>query len=194
MAGHERRRKVRALLLAEAARELGPNASALDYVVYRTENGATLRELAAEATAVLDFVVRSSFLREAALHSEQDVGAATERLTSARARGASELVEEAKELIDNVAPDRDAIAKAKAQSEVRTFIASRWDRPTWGEQKQQVTNVSIGSLHIEALRSHKRARLEQQQVSDAEVIEVEDITEVMHQVRDGNLLPEGVTG
>jgi len=174
VAGHERRRKVRSLLLAEAARELGPNADALDYVCDRIEGGATLRELALEVTAVLDFVVRSPLVRAAAVEGHE-AGAATERLQAARARGAGEMVEEAKELLDNVAPDRDAIAKAKAQSEVRTFIASRWNRSEWGEAPKQVTNVSIASLHINALRSHKlraRATVVAEQVS-------EEITEVI---------------
>lgn len=194
MAGHARRRAVRSILLAEAARELGPNADALDYLCYRIENGTTQKEIAAEITAVLDYVVRSSLVRAAAVEGH-DAGAASERLTQARARGAGELVEEAKELIDNVAPDRDAIAKAKAQSEVRQFIASRWDRTNWGEQRQQVTNVSIGNLHIEALRSQRlraRATVAAEQVSEVAEAVVEEITEVLHQVSDGNLLPAGV--
>jgi hypothetical protein len=121
-------------------------------------------------------------VRDAATHGHE-AGAATARLTSARARGASELVAEGKELIDNVAPDRDAIAKAKAQVEVRTFIASRWNREEWGEAPKQVTNVTIGSLHIDALRSHKRARVSAtvaaEQISDAEVEAIEEITDVM---------------
>jgi hypothetical protein len=188
MAGHERRRKVRSLLLAEAQRELGPNADALDYVCYRVENGTTMRELAREVTAVLDFVVRSTLVEDAAALGHE-AGAATERIRKSRARGAHEMVEEGKDIIDNVAPDRDAIAKAKEQVNVRQFIAKGWNRADWGEAPKQVTNLSIGSLHIEALRSHKRARLEAQQISDAEVIEAEEITEVMDHVRDGNLLP-----
>lgn len=178
MAGHERRRAVRRILLTEAQRELGNDATALDYVCYRIENGGTLREMASEVTAVLGYIVRSSLVRAAAVEGHE-AGAATERLKASRARGASELVEEAKEIIDNVAPDRDAIAKAKAQSEVRTFIASRWDRENWGEAPRQVTNVSIGSLHIEALRSHKRARVAAQQIGEVEEAVVEEITDVM---------------
>lgn len=200
MPGHVRRDAVRRILNAEARREIGEGATALDYVCYRIENGATLRELATEVTAVLDYTVRSSLVRAAAVLGHE-AGAATERLQAARARGAGELVEEAKDIIDNVAPDRDAIAKAKEQAHVRTFIASRWNRADWGEAPKQVTNVSIGSLHIDALRSHKlrqRATAVAQQVSDAEVIGAAEITEVMHQVsdgvHDGNLLPAGVEG
>lgn len=181
MAGHERRRKVRALLLAEAQRELGTDADALDYVEYRISNGTSMRELAAEVTAVLDFVVRSTLVEDAAAHGHE-AGAATERVKAARARGAGQLVEEGKQLIDNVAPDRDAIAKAKAQSDIRALIASRWNRPEWGEAPKQVTNVSIGSLHIDALRSHKlraHATVAAQQIGEVEEAVVEEITEVM---------------
>lgn len=196
MPGHVRRDAVRRILNAEARRELGDEATALDYVCYRIENGSTMREMAEELTAVLDYTVRSGLVRAAAVLGHE-AGAATERLTLARARGAHELVEEAKTIIDNVAPDRDAIAKAKEQVNVRQFIAKGWNRADWGEQRQQVTNVTIGSLHIEALRSHKlraRATVAAQQVSEVAEAEVEEITEVMDQIRDGNLLPAGVEG
>lgn len=189
MAGHERRRKVRALLLAEAQRELGPNADALDYVTYRISNGTSMRELAAEVTAVLDFIVRSSLVEDAAVQGHE-AGAATERIRKSRARGAGEMVEEAKTIIDNVAPDRDAIAKAKAQSDVRQFIAARWNRAEWGEAPKQVTNVSIGSLHIDALRSHKRAKVEARHISE---VEAEVLDQVSEQVTDVMLLGTSTT-
>lgn len=181
MAGHERRRKVRALLLAEAARELGPNADALDYIEYRISNGTSMRELAAEVTAVLDFIVRATLVEDAAAHGH-DPARARERVQAARARGAGGLVEEGKQLIDNVAPERDAIAKAKAQADIRTLIASRWNRGEWGEAPKQITNLNIGNLHIEALRSQRlrqRATVAAEQISEVEEAVVEEITDVM---------------
>ncbi len=174
MAGRARLQKVRKALLNEAARELGEDATALDYVVYRVENGTTLTDLASEVTALFDMKVLPSFVREAAAYGH-DPATVTERLTSARARGASAIVDEAKQLIDSVPKDRDAIAKVKEQANIRTFIASRWNRQEWGEQKGPSVNVSIGSLHIDALRSRKAAA---RMITDvAEVLAIEGSSE-----------------
>jgi hypothetical protein len=152
-------------------------------VSYRIENGTTLTDIAAEVTAVMGEIVRPTLVREAAIY-DHDPGRARERIKASQAQGANAFVEEAKHIIDNVAPDREAIAKAKEQANIRTFIASRWNRKEWGEQKGPDVSVSIGSLHIDALRSRRAARATAVAEQVSEVIEgvVEEITDVVGDV------------
>jgi hypothetical protein len=78
---------------------------------------------------------------------------ASERLLLARETGADALVEEAVDLLDVTPENRDAIAKAKARADIRTWLAGKWNRPSYGENKQVNVDISIAGLHLDALRA-----------------------------------------
>lgn len=73
-------------------------------------------------------------------------------LSRARARSAFGLADEAKEIIDKVVEDRDAIAKAKAQADLRLVLAGKYNKDVFGEQKQQGVQLTINVLHLDSLR------------------------------------------
>jgi hypothetical protein len=57
------------------------------------------------------------------------------------------------EILENVKADRDHINKAKAQSDLRTWLASKYDRATFGNDAAQVNvQLNMGQLHLDALR------------------------------------------
>lgn len=71
----------------------------------------------------------------------------------ARIEGASAMVDESLHLVDRAPVDRDSVNKANVQAQLRLKVASFIDRASYGEQKQQLNvNVSVNSLHVEALR------------------------------------------
>jgi len=74
--------------------------------------------------------------------------------SQAQRDAAAALAEEAMQILDDVPAERDEIAKAKARAEHRKWLASVYDRKTFGEpDKQAHVNISIGQLHLDALRA-----------------------------------------
>lgn len=92
---------------------------------------------------------------------------------------ASVLADEAREIVDSVPETREAIAKAKLASDMRTWLAGKWNREQYGEQKPSSVQISIGQLHIDALRQGARIVNPHQPkavlAQPAEVIEIGDV-------------------
>ena len=84
--------------------------------------------------------------------------AVEQALAHARQIGASGLAEEAGAILDDVREDRDAIAKAKARSEFRVWLASRWNREEYDAKAPQTLVVNAGTLHLTALRERAAMR------------------------------------
>lgn len=74
-----------------------------------------------------------------------------ERLVEARKARADKWGEEAIEIADNVKEDPNAINKARLRIDSRKWLAGV-DDPDRFAQKQQQVNISIGGLHLDALR------------------------------------------
>lgn len=86
--------------------------------------------------------------------------AVEQALARAREIGASGLAEEAGAILDDVREDRDAIAKAKARSEFRVWLASRWNREQYdAKAPQTAVTLNLGSLHLSALRERAQKRV-----------------------------------
>jgi len=66
-----------------------------------------------------------------------------DRFNAALASYADFLQSEAKEIADGVEPDRDAIAKAKLQVEVRQVQAKALGRERWGDKLQIEKSVTV---------------------------------------------------
>lgn len=74
-----------------------------------------------------------------------------EALEKARKARAEAWADEALEIADNVPENPNAIGKAKLRVEQRRWLASVNDPETYGQKKSEV-NISIGALHLDALR------------------------------------------
>lgn len=138
-------------------------------IVELTRRAAEAGEGAAPEDVVCALVASGETLIEVARRLEQDTGlpispgivgawmnADPKRkaaLAEARKQSAPILAEQAMEILDDVDEDRDAIAKAKAQADLRTWLASKYDRQTFGNDAAQVNvQLNLGQLHLDALR------------------------------------------
>lgn len=74
-----------------------------------------------------------------------------ERLVEARKSRADKWAEEAIEIADTVDPDPNQINKARLRIDSRKWLAGV-DDPDRFAQKQQQVSISIGGLHLDALR------------------------------------------
>ena len=82
-------------------------------------------------------------------------------LSRARARAADHLAAETLTIADEAEPDQ--VQKAKLRTDVRRWLAGKWDPTRYGENKGVNVQVNVGDLHLSALRS-------------SNVIEVVDVT------------------
>lgn len=154
MAGQPKKRVVAAELerrAQEIADERTPSPTILDYAEHYVSSGSSLAKLADEIGGALGMDVQREMVRRLVYACDEE--RAEERLTRARTRGADGLAEQAVDLIDLAPLERDAISKARAQSEVRQWLASRWNRERYGDSKAPSVVISIGSLHLDALRA-----------------------------------------
>jgi hypothetical protein len=77
-----------------------------------------------------------------------------EALRSARKEAASGLAEESLMIADRATIE--SVQVAKLQTDVRRWMAGKWDRETYGEQKGSQVTINLASLHIDALRRNNR--------------------------------------
>ncbi len=131
-------RPVRRRLLAAIQRAGGWPA-----VLERIENGETVTQIARSFN-----VSRSFFAR--LLHEDRD---RHEAVREARKAAADALVEEAMEIVDNANPVRDELQKAKLRADLRVWLASKFNREQYSDKQRAPVEVSIGELHLAALRA-----------------------------------------
>jgi hypothetical protein len=67
-----------------------------------------------------------------------------ERYLAILAAKADNLAHERLEIADNVKADRDAVAKAKLQCDVRDGLAAKWNKELYGETLRVEKTVSVG--------------------------------------------------
>ncbi len=151
MAGQPRKR---ALLeeLTRRARELGPDATTLDYVCQYVAGGGTLVGLTSEIEKQLGMdVARYAIQHHLAVTYGQSAKTA---LAAARKDSAHALAEEAKEIIEDAPThSREELQKAQMRANVRHWMAERYDRQAFGDNKGPNVVVQVGALHLDALRA-----------------------------------------
>jgi hypothetical protein len=129
--------------------ELGPDATHLDYAVHWVESGGTILALAEEIG------VRRQALSGYLHRTFSD---ALERLERARPSCAHAMVEQAVQLIDDAdTSSREELAHAKMRADVRTWLASRLHREAYGDAKGATVSISIGSMHLGAIKELAQA-------------------------------------
>lgn len=172
MAGRPRQRALKQQLQAYADGMALPDG--LAFVCAWLEDGRTMLQLQER----LKFDTAQDFHQHSIRRQlERDYG--KEKVLAAfgeaRAEGAHAKVEEAQQIIDTAPLDRDGIAKAREQASIRLWQAERANKSAYGGNKpgDVNVNVSLGQLHIDALRS----RVVQAKAEIAEVVEVKQLTD-----------------
>ena len=161
MPGRPKRQRLIAALEQRTRAELGDNEpgeapfTPLDLAVAHIASGGTILGLAREIAAEIGEPISRELLSRL-LHTNYGPEA-DRRLNEARKQGAHAMVEEAREIVDNAPVQRDAINHAKMRADARTWLASRFNREAFGEQRNVQVSVSPGQLHLQALQ-HRAAR------------------------------------
>lgn len=148
MAARPKERKLKAALLRRARAELGTSATIADFVAGWVEDGRTISDLARSMEAEMGESCSRSWLSGVLNRAPEDKA----RITAARAEAAYALVEQALEIADEPADSTVDVQRNRLRAETRNRIAGWWNRDFCGEQRAQV-NVSIGQLHLDALRA-----------------------------------------
>lgn len=123
-------------------------ASHLDYIVSWVQDGNTVLQLANEIAEKLSLPITSQQLGRYI----RDFPDGASRVQEARQQGAHSMVDQAIDIVDKAPADRDAVRKAQAQANVRTWVAERWNRKDLGAPKGPAIQVSINTMHLDALR------------------------------------------
>lgn len=124
----------------------------LDYVADWIESGNTIKELAADLTTTLDHEVTYARIM-AVLRAEHGSESTDLALDASRARASHSLAETAMEIVDAPADSNVDVSRAASRARTRQWMAERYNPAKFGSQKGVSLNVSIGSLHLDALRA-----------------------------------------
>jgi hypothetical protein len=132
-----------------------PEPTPLEFAVEWLERPATLKALAMDVSVVLGFEVTygrmMSYLAElAGGDAERD-----SKLDAARVRASHSYAEEAVDLLDAASTLPGDVAKAAAQAKSRQWMAERYNPARFGVQRGTNVHISIGNLHLDALKAFR---------------------------------------
>lgn len=118
-------------------------------ILERIASGETVADVARTVLKPDGQPISRNFL-STLLHADP---ARSAQVYRARDEGSDAMVDDGLHLVDKAQSDRDSIAKAKVQAEMRLKVAGFISRERWGETKQAVTvTVNAATLHVDALR------------------------------------------
>lgn len=166
MAGRPKH-KVMVKELERRTRELFPedeNATHLDYAEHYVANGGTLVSLARSVAGATGTHVMRESLRRYITKMDGAEG----RLGQARIHSSHAMVEESMEILDDDIA-REDVPRAKMRVDGKLKVAQMFNRAEFGENKNTQINVSLGALHIAALRAREMPQI------TARVIEADDV-------------------
>ena len=150
--------------------EVASNGGA-DWLFDQIASGITVAELARQYGCTRSYVSRS-------LNSVPEYAAA---LTKARGEAADALVEQGLEMVDGLsgASSPTEIAATREKVQWRKFMAGSMNQERYGTRPQSNVTLSIGDLHLDALRKFsadmKRVNSDAEAATiDAEYVEVVD--------------------
>ena len=150
--------------------EVASNGGA-DWLFDQIASGITVAELARQYGCTRSYVSRS-------LNSVPEYAAA---LTKARGEAADALVEQGLEMVDGLsgASSPTEIAATREKVQWRKFMAGSMNQDRYGTRPQNNVTLSIGDLHLDALRKFssdmKRVNSDAEAATiDAEYVEVVD--------------------
>ena len=150
--------------------EVASNGGA-DWLFDQIASGVTVAELARQYGCTRSYVSRS-------LNSVPEYAAA---LAKARGEAADALVEQGLEMVDGLsgASSPTEIAATREKVQWRKFMAGSMNQDRYGTRPQSSVTLSIGDLHLDALRKFsadmKRVNSDAEAATiDAEYVEVSD--------------------
>ena len=150
--------------------EVASNGGA-DWLFDQIASGITVAELARQYGCTRSYVSRS-------LNSVPEYAAA---LSKARGEAADALVEQGLEMVDGLsgASSPTEIAATREKVQWRKFMAGSMNQERYGTRPQNNVTLSIGDLHLDALRKFssdmKRVNSDAEAATiDAEYVEVSD--------------------
>ena len=150
--------------------EVASNGGA-DWLFDQIASGVTVAELARQYGCTRSYVSRS-------LNSVPEYAAA---LSKARGEAADALVEQGLEMVDELsgASSPTEIAATREKVQWRKFMAGSMNQERYGTRPQSNVTLSIGDLHLDALRKFsadmKRVNSDAEAATiDAEYVEVSD--------------------
>jgi len=150
--------------------EVASNGGA-DWLFDQIASGITVAELARQYGCTRSYVSRS-------LNSVPEYAAA---LAKARGEAADALVEQGLEMVDGLsgASSPTEIAATREKVQWRKFMAGSMNQDRYGTRPQSNVTLSIGDLHLDALRKFssdmKRVNSDAEAATiDAEYVEVSD--------------------
>lgn len=150
--------------------EVASNGGA-DWLFDQIASGVTVADLARQYGCTRSYVSRS-------LNSIPEYAAA---LAKARAEAADALVEQGLEMVDGLsgASSPTEIAATREKVQWRKFMAGSMNQDRYGTRPQSNVTLSIGDLHLDALRKFssdmKRVNSDAEAATiDAEYVEVSD--------------------
>ena len=146
--------------LEKRAKEAGEGVTPIDVVCEWTAEGNTLSDLARELTDSCKLTISPGVLGSWA-NSTKEFKA---KLDAARALAAHTLAEQSIQEFEDLKGTeitREEVALAKAASDAKQWLASKWNRKQYGNDTAQVNvQVNMPGQHLEALR--RRAELKAQ--------------------------------
>jgi len=120
-----------------------------DRILERIASGETVADISRTILRPDGQPISRAFLSRL-LHADDERSAA---VLKARDEGSDAMVDHALTLADSVQPDRDSIAKAKVQAELRLKVAGLVNRERWGEQKHGPTvELNFNQVYLDSLR------------------------------------------
>jgi len=128
-----------------------PDASVLEYIGSWVASGKTKKALCEELSLALGWEPSNPALN-LALETECGADTLDARLSLARKRSAQDLVDATVSLADSAPLSPQDAQKVRNQIAARQWLAERRDRATFGTDKGASVHVTIGALHLDALR------------------------------------------
>lgn len=128
-------------LITKTAHATIRKAGGENYVFDQVASGRSLKDIAAElgiSRPILSAWCNASIRRE--------------NYRQARQAAADALVEEGLAIADGVR-DPSEVPGAKLRADFRRWMAARMNAESWGEQRGASIEISLGQLHLEALRA-----------------------------------------
>src|SRR2546429_389248 len=119
-------------------------------ILERIASGETVADVARTLLKPDGQSISRNFL-STLLHADPE---RSKQVYAARDEGADAMVDQGLHFVDRAPVDRDSVAKAKVQAEMRLKVAGFINRDRWGESKHPAVNVTVNtaSLHLDALR------------------------------------------
>jgi transposase len=122
-----------------------------DLAKLKVEGKEKIEELL-EQGKPLDGICKIMGISRKALYEWLDAPEQSGLLTRTRARAADNLAASTLAIVDDVAEEANAIAKARARVDARKWVASKWDPAKYGDSKGMSVNIDLGQLHLQAVK------------------------------------------